>query len=156
GNLATGGAHNNGNGGAIDNEGLGTTMTVSGSTLTGNRSVGGDGADGETSLGQGLGGGVMNALGTMTISDSTISDNQAIGGDHSTPTLDNPLTGGGIGGGIVNFAGGTLTVIDCTIKGNQARGGATDAGPGGSAAGGGIENSFSLLLTPVSSTLTVS
>jgi hypothetical protein len=153
GNLATGG--NTADGGALDNEGLGTTMSIIGSTLDGNRAIGGDGGDGITALSQGTGGGVMNLFGTMTISDSTIEDNQAIGGNHSTITTANPLTGGGIGGGIVNFAGGTMTVSNCTIEDNQARGGATDAGPGGSAVGGGIENTFSLIASPAVSTLTV-
>jgi hypothetical protein len=41
--------------------------------------------------------------------------------------------------GLLN-AGGTMNVIDCTLRGNQALGGFTDAGPGGLAEGGGIDN----------------
>jgi hypothetical protein len=156
GNLGTGGTGSTANGGAICNEGLETTVTISDSTLTGNRAIGGPGGDGETTLSQGIGGGILNAFGSMTVSDSTIRDNQAVGGDHSTPTLDNPVTGGGIGGGIANLSGGTLTVLHSILKANQARGGVTDGGPGGSAVGGGIDNSFSFPPGTPPSTLTVS
>src|SRR5205085_2813793 len=67
-NLATGGTGSTGNGGAIDNEGTGATMTLTDSTLIGNRSVGGPGGDGVATLSEGLGGGILNALGgTLTV-----------------------------------------------------------------------------------------
>src|SRR5205807_2522435 len=65
-----------GNGGAIDNQGPGVTMTVTDCTVIGNRSVGGAGADGVTSFGEGLGGGLMNVFGTLTIDHTLIIGNQ--------------------------------------------------------------------------------
>jgi hypothetical protein len=153
-NLVGGSLGALGNGGALDNEGIGSTMIVSNCAIVGNRSVGGDGGDGETTLSQGIGGGIMNVLGTLTVANSALIGNLALGGNHSTPTADNPLTGGGLGGGIVNFLGGTVTVRDSSLLGNVARGGTTDAGPGGAAVGGGIDNTEALPPSPPS-TLTV-
>ena len=163
GNLATGGRGSTANGGALDNEGVGATMTLTNSTLANNRAVGGPGGDGVATLSQGIGGGLMNEAGIVTVTDSTILGNQAVGGDGTTPTLANPLTGGGLGGGVENFglagffggnAGGTLTVKNSTIAGNQALGGDTPVGLGGSGVGGGIENSFSgANLTVIDSTI---
>jgi hypothetical protein len=152
GNLVGGGDGVTGNGGGIDNQGPGSTMTLTNDTLIGNQSLGGARGDGVTSFGQGIGGGIMNLFGTVTLSNSTLSGNQAIGGDHATPTLANPVTGGGIGGAIAVFAG-TFTVTNSRLLGNQARGGNTDAGPGASALGGGIEKSFGSTLTVRDSTL---
>jgi hypothetical protein len=155
-NLATGGAGSTGKGGGLDNQGLGTNVAISNCNFIANQAIGGPGGDGKTTLSQGIGGGVMNAYGTMSISDSLFSGNLAQGGDHSTPTTDNPLTGGGIGGGIANLLGGTLSIINGNLVNNTAQGGATDAGPGGSGIGGGIENSFSFPPNnSASSTLTV-
>ena len=150
-NLATGGDGATGNGGALVNEGMGAAMTVSGCTLTGNRSVGGPGGDGETTLSQGIGGGILNAFpgATLMVTDSAFLNNQARGGDRATITADNPLTGGGLGGGLENAAGGTATVLSSTFSGNQARGGAAAGfGPGGSGVGGAIQNSNSLPPSP--------
>ncbi|HMC89491.1 MAG TPA: hypothetical protein VKI17_08080, partial [Gemmataceae bacterium] len=80
-NLATGGAGASGNGGAIDNEGVGATMTVRYTALIGNRAVGGPNGDGVTSFSQGIGGGMLNYLGTITVNNSAFIGNQAIGGN---------------------------------------------------------------------------
>ena len=67
-------------------------MTVTDSTLIGNQALGGPGADGESALGQGIGGGIMNAAGAiLTVRNSSLIGNQAIGGNGATPTIDNPL-----------------------------------------------------------------
>jgi hypothetical protein len=156
-NLATASLGGTGNGGALDDEGVGATMTLVNSTVIGNQSRGGPGGDGETTLSQGIGGGIMNEAGTFAIINSAIVGNLSRGGDGALVTADNPLTGGGVGGGIENFGatgvlfpgnpGAVLTITDSTIVGNQARGGAeVDAishrAVGGSAVGGGVENSF--------------
>jgi len=81
-------------GGGISNNG---TLTITGSTISGNSTSNGDG------------GGISNeAEGTLTITGSTISGN-------STPNED-----AGFGGGIINV--GTLMVTDSTISGNSTRG----------------------------------
>ena len=46
-----------------DNIGTGSTLSVVRCVVAGNRSVGGDGGDGESELSDGLGGGIMNQLG---------------------------------------------------------------------------------------------
>jgi hypothetical protein len=135
-NLAAGGPNAAGNGGAIDNEGIGTITTVVGSTINGNRSVGGDNA-----LGGGLGGGLLNGFGTLTLVGCTITNNLALGGNNGDSE--------GQGGGMINLFG-TLNVTGCTITGNQARGGnnatlgAADPVAGG-AFGGGIQNNVAVL-----------
>ena len=137
-------------GGGIDNAG---TLTVSGSTLSGNSAAGsgnvsGDGgaiynagtltvsgstlsgnsATGSPSFGPtGIGGGIYNA-GTLTVSGSILSGNSAGGSDISS--------GAGSGGAIANA--GTLTVSGSTLSGNQARGGGS---------GGGISNAGPLTIT---------
>ena len=115
-------------------------MTITGSTIRKNQAIGGDGGNGETALSQGIGGGILNgASSTLTVIGSTIKNNLARGGNNSTPTPDNPLTGGAFGGGIDNIFSGTVTVISSTIANNEARGGNTAHGAGGSAIGGGID-----------------
>jgi phospholipase/lecithinase/hemolysin len=115
-----------GNGGAIDNEGPGTTMTLSNSTLRRNTSGG---------TGEGLGGGLMNFAGsTCDVLGCVLIDN-----------LSTSTTTGSVGGGIINFFG-TMTVGNSTIEGNRAVGGA-----GGPGIGGGINN-FASTLTVTGST----
>src|SRR5262249_54199603 len=100
-------------GGAIFNNG---TLTVSGSTLSGNSA--------------GYGGGIYNASGTLTVSDSTLSGNSAsvFGGGiynvFATLTVsDSTLSGNSAqygGGGIVNSRFGTVTVSGSTLYANSA------------------------------------
>ena len=80
-------------GGGIHNYG---TLTVTGSTLSGNS------AD--------RGGGIYNS-GTLTVTSSTLSENSAKFGGRNYNT--------GFGGGIYNT--GTLTVTNSTLSGNSAR-----------------------------------
>src|SRR5262249_35055719 len=103
-----------GNGGAVDNEGPGTTMTLIGSTFRDNRSAG---VDGDPNIpvrfgnAEGLGGALMNyAESTCCVIGCNFSDNLSIA-----------TTTGSVGGGIANvFA--TLTVSSSTFQGNQAIG----------------------------------
>jgi hypothetical protein len=90
-------------GGGIDNEG---TLTVAGSTISGNLAR--DGLFGT------VGGGIYNG-GTLTVTNSTISGNSA----------------GRLGGGI--GSGGTLTVTNSTISGNSSEDGGGIFGIGDSA-----------------------
>jgi hypothetical protein len=86
GNLA-GGAGATGLGGALCNEGTGTTMKVSSSLLAGNQSGGSDSATGD-------GGAIDNFLGKLTLDRSAVTDNQAIAGSSNTFQA--------FGGGLVN------------------------------------------------------
>ena len=117
-------------------------MTISDSTVIGNQSVGGAGADGVTTSGEGLGGGIMNVFGaTMTILDSTISREsghrrgQRDAHRHRTAHRRRP------GRRHREPYRSTLTIVSSTVAGNVARGGSSNAGVGGSALGGGIQNS---------------
>jgi hypothetical protein len=120
-------------GGGIQNNG---TLTVTGSTFTGNRAN--------------FGGGIQNS-GTLTVTGSTLSGNSAADGggidNEFSGTLtvtDSTLSGNsaGFGGGIENLSRGMLTVTDSTLSGNSA---------GNS--GGGIESDTGSTLTVTDSTL---
>ncbi|MGO9450583.1 MAG: choice-of-anchor Q domain-containing protein [Candidatus Binataceae bacterium] len=114
----------NGEGGAIFNQG---TLTVTNSTLSSNQANGGVGTQG----GSGQGGAIFNS-GTLTITNSTFSSNQATGGLSSM----NP---GSIGtGGAIYNSSGTLTVTNTTFSGNEATGGVGTPGQGGFGQGGAI------------------
>lgn len=111
-------ATGNGGGGIINDGGIfgvGATLTVFNSTITGNTARGG--------------GGIHNQNGTITISNTIISNNT------STAPVGN--LGIGVGGGISNVAredDSTVTIYQSTITGNTAEG----------TGGGGINNSASL------------
>jgi len=118
--------------GGIYNSG---SVTVTDSTISGNKAGGGSG------------GGIYNS-GSVTVTDSTISGNNAVGGfgggiynSGSVTVTDSTISGnkavGGSGGGIANNTGGTVAVTDSTISGNNAGGGS----------GGGIYNSGSVTVT---------
>jgi hypothetical protein len=147
-NLAIGGAGNTGGalagagfGGAITNI-LGVSLTLSNSTVSDNRALGGRGGDGGDG-GDALGGGLANLLGaSLTASGSTLTHNQALGGDG-------PGGGNGSGGGVFNDGLSTnplnpgtparLTVLGSTITHNRAVGGAgEDGGSDGHGIGGGL------------------
>jgi hypothetical protein len=140
GNFAGGGGGATANGGAINNEGGGSTMTIDDSMIVGNRAIGGAGANGSSTLGQSFGGAILNyAFATMNINDSTIVGNLAQGGDHPAATTTVPGTGSAFGGGVGN-ALATLVIHNSTIGGNLAQGGKAASGPGGNGLGGAIEN----------------
>jgi hypothetical protein len=131
GNTAPGGggiANGNGNGGA----GGGGTLTINGSTISGNSATGGP---------DGGAGGIANG-GSLTMSNSTVSGNQAVGGagggifNHGTATITGSVITGnlapndnsgdqGLGGGIasVNFGldgSGVLQISSSQVTRNQA------------------------------------
>jgi len=100
-------------GGAIENnagfdQAQPSTATISNSTFTDNRAIGG----GLNSSGNG--GAIDNegAGATMTLTNCRLIDNLSIGGAENN----------GLGGGILNLLG-TLTVNSSTLSGNQAKGG---------------------------------
>jgi phospholipase/lecithinase/hemolysin len=173
GNLAGGDPGATGNGGAIMNEGTGTTMKLSNSTLIGNQSVGQPGND---SPGGAIGGAILNWYGSaLTISNCTLAGNQAIGGngataeggaiDNSTGAtmylinskLSNNQANGGagaddvsnlglaLGGAIFNDSGATLSIVNSKLTGNQALGGVSGVADAGAALGGAIDNDASTL-----------
>jgi hypothetical protein len=113
-----------------------SSLTVSNCIFTNNQAVGGARDTGDTTSGDGLGGGLANFLGsTVTITNCTFLDNQAMGGAGEVGANGN----NGFGGGVYNDGQSTLTLTGSTITGNQAIGG--PAGTGGSAGlgeGGGL------------------
>ena len=106
-----------GAGGKVFWIGGGTTVLLSGLTVTGGTSSGG---------------GIFNQ-GTLTLNNSTIKDN----------TAGNPTNGGGTGAGIWNYANATLTLNGSTVSGNSAVGNLSYA----PSRGGGIANDGTLTLT---------
>jgi len=146
GNVVSGSAGVDGDGGALFNYGLNAIMTVSSSTLAGNKAVGGDGGAG-TNGGNGVGGGIDNA-GILDLSNSTLETNTAEGGKGG-----NGANGGnGQGGGLAIQAGSSSIVSASTITHNQADGGPEGAGgSNGQGVGGGVYN----LGTFIFDTLTV-
>lgn len=165
GNVALGVAADDGGGGLFNDGG---TLTVSGSTITGNTAV----------QGSGSGGGVLNLNGDLTILRSTIDGNTAsragggveasvgttvilesfLTGNSTGPTPGNGggfhLTGAGTvflegvrvldnvasaeGGGVWNSSTGMMSVSRCYVARNVASGAAADQGGGGVFSDGGV------------------
>ena len=146
-NINNGYASNGGSGGAITNA---ASLTVSGTTFTGNQATSSGGA-------------IFNVYGTsLTVANSTFSGNSTTGGNggaidsgcgnttvsNSTFYQNNAANGGnGYGGAINNDNNGncTLTVNSSTIVGNSTDNSTNSDGYGGG--GGGISSSFLLYLT---------
>ena len=116
----TNGLANNGvnGGGAIDSHG---TLSISGSTFSGNSSPSASGTSG----------GAINSSGTLTVSSSTFTSNTAQEGggifNQKTATITNSTFTGNTatiygGGGLLNAAG-TATVKGDTFSGNSGPGG---------------------------------
>jgi hypothetical protein len=103
-------------GGSVFAISSGTTVFLSGLTVTG---------------GSGNGGGIFNQ-GTLTLNNDTIRDNTA--GD--------PTNGDGTGAGIWNYVNATLTLNGCTVSGNSAIGNLSYA----PSRGGGVANDGTLTL----------
>jgi hypothetical protein len=154
GNQALGGATGaSAGGGALSNSSNtpGTTMTVTGCTLSGNAAIGEAGGDGISNFGSGQGGGI-NDFDNLTVVNSTVNGNFAQGTPlapgavpSQTPNSGSTTAGGGVfclGAYVPNAA---VSVTGSTVSGNQAIGGAGAAGSAGSVGeGGGI----SLILVP--------
>jgi hypothetical protein len=107
-----------GNGGALDNEGPGAMMIVSGCGFLHNQSVAGSGSDSAN----GIGGAIMNYdNSTVTVTNSLFNRNEALG---------NGSGGSGQGGAIANDGVGastastTVSISNCTFSENVAGAGA--------------------------------
>jgi len=150
-NINNGYAANGGSGGAITNA---SSITVSGSTFTGNQATGSGGAifNGgsltvmnstftSNSARGGNGGAIDNSnfegCGTVTVSNSTFYQNTAANG------------GNGYGGAINNDGNGPcqVTVNSSTIVGNSTDNSNSYTGFPGSGGGGGINSQYLLYLT---------
>ncbi len=132
------------------------TLTVSGSTFSGNQAIGGKGADGPEGVpggngGPGFSGAIHVSGGTSggshaTVVGSEFVGNQAIGGDggNGGAGADGGESGNynnvfvGNGSGAMTIDGGTLTVMDSTFSDNLVQGG--HGGQGGSGGNGGDSN----------------
>jgi hypothetical protein len=93
---------------------LGSTLTVSGCTLSSNQAIGGAGGSGS-----GFGGGLCNdGTSILTITTSAISSNQASGGAAGS----SGSAGQGIGGGVYFASGGACLDLftSLNITGNTA------------------------------------
>jgi hypothetical protein len=123
-------------GGAIGNL-VGSTATISLSTLTGNQALG-------SGSGDAFGGAICNAdyrvfpstmpVVTITVSQCTFENNLAKGGSNAT--------GGAQGGAIADRPSVSATFLSCSFTGNQANsGGGTDA------EGGAIDNRVGATVT---------
>lgn len=147
-----------GSGGAIGNVARvgDAILSVSHSTLTNNRAIGGAAANGITAQ-DGRGGAIANFIfgglpapvtvtATATVAHSTLVGNRAVGGHGGSG-------GNGQGGGIANLNGGFLTVSDSLIALNRAFGGAGDGGNGGNGQGGGVFTGGALPIGPSSLSL---
>ena len=134
-------------GGALSNSSNtpGTTMTVTGCTLSDNAAIGEAGGDGMVNFGSGQGGGI-NDFDNLTLVNSTLIGNQAVGtplapgaAPSQTPNSGSTTAGGGVFCLGVYVPNATVSVTSSTITGNQAVGGVGAAGSAGSVGeGGGI------------------
>lgn len=125
-------------GGGLWNQSGSSTLSITGSTLTGNTAYG-DGADDG-------GGGVFNNGGTVVIRTSAIDSNQATGTSGSGGgllSLDGriDITDSSLSGNVANRAGGGIEIVDGTLVFRTGALNNNIAGLGGSAApgnGGGL------------------
>jgi hypothetical protein len=133
-----------GAGGGIFDAGGAATLTVSNSTIEGNR--GGDGGGGGTGYlsrggggaGGGAGGGIASQDGRLVVDRSTIADNAAGSGGGGGAGFRSAAGGGsGSSGGGIHAVGGSLQVINSTLAGNDAGNGG-EGGSGGAIAAAGV------------------
>jgi hypothetical protein len=124
------------------------SMSITGSTFTGNQAVGTPGADGDSRESIAWGGAIWNGgedpdvFATLTVSSSTFTGNQALGGGgHIDGTSSFAIASGEAGGGAIeDNQGGKLFISNSTLTGNQAIGGSGGhAVNGGVGQGGGID-----------------
>ena len=148
GNRALGGTTGaSAGGGALSNSSNtpGTTMTVTGCTLSGNAAIGEAGGDGMINFGSGQGG-AINDFDNLTVVNSTLIGNEALGAPLAPGAAPSQTSNSGsttAGGGVfclgVYVPNATVSVTGSTLTGNQAVGGAGAAGGAGSVGeGGGI------------------
>ncbi len=97
----------------------GGSLTLTGSTVTGNQAIGGTNTNVYASqAGDGNGGGIANIGGTLTVKNSTIAYNSALGGTGFTGG--EGFGGDAEGGGI--YASSDTTIQNSTIAFNSASG----------------------------------
>lgn len=123
----------------------GGSLTLEGSTLSNNETIGGDGGDGFTGGAGGLsaGGDVYVSAGTVNFRNTTFSDGTVRarnGGDASGGG--SGATGGAAFGGSVCIVGGTPTFYNCTVASGStipgAGGSGSSQGSGGLSQGGNV------------------
>jgi len=163
GNQALGGvAGASAGGGALSNSSNtpGTTMTVTGCTISGNAAIGEAGGDGITNFGSGQGGGI-NDFDNLTVLDSRVAGNVAQGTPlapgavpSQTPSSGSATAGGGVFCLGVYVPAANVNISNSTLAGNQAVGGAGAAGVSSIAGGAGSAGSvgqgggISLIVVP--------
>jgi HYR domain len=131
-------------------------VIITGSTLTGNAALGGDGGNFNNGSGSNAqGGSIYFEGGTLNIDASRIDNSNATGGNGGNVSQ-NGQTNGGFGGlaqgGGVWVGGGTVTINNSTFESTAANGGSSGTGgngsePAGGADGGGIYSLGSLTVT---------
>jgi hypothetical protein len=122
-------------------------VIITGSTLTGNTALGGDGGNFNNGAGSDAkGGSIYFEGGTLDIGGSRIENSNA-GGGHGGNVSQNGQTNGGFGGtaqgGGVWVGGGTVSINNTTFESTVANGGDSGTGgngaePAGPADGGGL------------------
>ena len=145
-NTADGDAENGANGGAIAAQRIGliasepSTMSITHSSFTQNRTLVRTAAAGTDAVGQGSGGALELEDGaTVTVSSSTFDGNLARGGDGGAGGAGSAGgTGSGSFGGAITNSSAFLTLSHCHFTNNEVRGG--NGGPGGAAGDGGLGN----------------
>ena len=140
-------------GGAVSN--ISSTISFKQCTFTGNQCIGGDGADGVNTFGQGAGGAILNDAGSLSLTGCSLTGNVARGGNNndnsSAPALNSAAAGSAFGGAIFNFPTAMLTIGYTVLANNQAIAGNSAIGPGPQAAGGGIDSDVNSSLVVTSS-----
>jgi hypothetical protein len=134
-------------GGALASIGATGNVSITGSTLTGNAALGGDGGNFNNGSGSNAkGGSIYFEGGTLNIDGSRIENSEANGGNGGNQDQ-NGQTNGGFGGtaqgGGVWIGAGTVSINNTTFESSEANGGDSGTGgngsePAGPADGGGI------------------
>ena len=130
---------------------FGGNVVIAGSTITGNRAVGGSGPAPALAEGGGIS---LVLVPSGLVTGCTVDNNVAQGGSGGAGTAG----ADGVSGGIDMAAGAVVTVSNTIVSGNQAIGGAGGAGAnGGAGVGGGINvgTGFLLFAAPDNCSLTL-
>jgi hypothetical protein len=144
-------------GGGLASLGATGNVVITGSTLTGNLALGGNGGHFNNGYGSNAkGGAIYFGGGTLNIDGSRIDNNDATGGiGADTNDISNQVNGGGGGsaqGGGAYVAGGTVSINNTTFESCAATGGKAGNGQnsgnfGGESGGGGLYTLGSVTVT---------
>ena len=144
-------------GGGLASIGATGNVIITGSTLTGNTALGGDGGDfNNGNASGGKGGAIYFGGGTLNIDGSRIDNSNATGGKGGdTNLVSNQQNGGGGGtaqGGGAYVASGTVTINNttfesCAATGGNAGNGQNSGNAGGESGGGGLYSAGSVTVT---------